>query len=58
MTHLSTAPAPCHVCGRILFVTRAGLVWPSHYREPPDKEIWCVASGTRAPEVLVRAVVG
>jgi len=56
MTYLSTAPARCHVCSRVLFTTRAGL-WPSHYRSPA-KQVWCVASGTRAPEIVVRAVAG
>jgi hypothetical protein len=59
MTYLSTAPARCWHCGRVLFTTRAGQ-WPWHYTTKRDmrERVWCVASGTRAPEVGVRAVVG
>jgi hypothetical protein len=54
MTYLSTAPATCPHCSRVLFITRLGL-WPWHYR---GRDVWCVASDTPAPEIQLRAVIG
>lgn len=45
-----TVARRCPSCSRVLFTTR-GCLWPWHYtaKRAMSAQVWCIASGTRAP---------